>query len=113
MECGPDDTLVRRGKRKESAQRLAKQATAAEYAGDAQNGVPFGHGVSVTTPRSNLLLATDPEDAVSATRRMFEDAGFPVRHTPTLKDPDHHTVELPKPVTDEVASRFNDVLKRS
>jgi hypothetical protein len=113
MECGPDDTLIHRGRSRESAQRLAKQASAAENAGAAQNGIPFGHGVSVTSPTSNALLAKDPDDATSATRIMFEDAGFAVRHTPTNRDPDHHTVQLPKPVTDEVADRFNDVLKRT
>jgi hypothetical protein len=112
MECGADDTLVRRGRRKESAKRLEKQALAAENAGAAQNGVAFGHGVSVTTPRSNAVLASDPDDVVSATRRNLEEAGFPVRYTPTRNDNDHHTVQMPKPVTDEVAARFNAVLQR-
>jgi hypothetical protein len=80
---GPEDTLVRRGTSPESARRLETQATAAENAGTAQNGVPFGHGVSVTTPESNARLAKDPADAVSATRRALEDAGFEVRHTPS------------------------------
>jgi hypothetical protein len=112
MESGPDDILVRRGKNKESAQRLAKQAAAAEQAGSARNGVPFGHGVSVTSPEANARLAIDPDDASRATRLEVENAGFEVRHTPTARDPDHHTVQLPKPVTEEVAARFNAVLGR-
>lgn len=55
---------------------------------------------------------SDPGDAVSATRRSLEEAGFEVRHTPTQKDADHHTVQLPKPVTDEIAARFNEVFGR-
>jgi hypothetical protein len=100
---GPDDILVRRGRSRESAKRLAKHAAMAENGGSAQNGVSYGHGVSVTTPESNARLASDPSDAVAATRRALEDAGFEVRHTPTRKDSHHHTVQLPKPVTDAVA----------
>jgi hypothetical protein len=62
---------------------LAKQAAAAEKAGVAQNGMPFGHGVSVSTPQSNAVLATDPADAATASRRKLEEAGFEVRYTPT------------------------------
>jgi hypothetical protein len=92
----PDDTLVRRGTSRESAQRLGKQA-AAEKAGTAQDGVAYEHGVSVTTPESNARLATDPVDAVSVTRRALEAAGFEVRHTPIRAGPNHHTVQLPRP----------------
>lgn len=109
---GPDDVLVRRGAGRESAQRLAKQAEAAEKAGTARNGIPFGHGVSVTTPESNRRLASNPADVAEATRRALEDAGFEVRHTPTRSDPDHYTVQLPKPVTEAVADQFNCVLGR-
>jgi hypothetical protein len=109
----PEDTLVRRGASPETARRLGNQAAAAENAGTAQNGVPFGHGVSVTTPESNARLARDPTDAASATRRALEEAGFEVRHTPTRADPNHHTVQLPKPVTDVTADLFNSVFGRS
>jgi hypothetical protein len=92
---------------------LAKQAQAAETSGGtAQNGVPLGHGISVTTPESNVRLARNPEDAVSATRTALERAGFEVRHTPTRNDPNHHTVQLPKPVTEEIADRLNQVFGR-
>src|SRR5438132_14075675 len=110
MEKGPEDPLVRRGISWESAKRLAAQAALAENAGTATNGVPFGHGVSVTSPEANVSLARDPADAVQATRKAFEEAGFEVRYTPTRKDMDHHTVQLPKPVTEETATRFNLML---
>jgi hypothetical protein len=110
--AAPDDLLVRRGKSWESGGRLARQAGRAERAGTAKNGVAFGHGISVTSPEANRRLARDPGDAVSATRRAFEEAGFEVRYTPTGTDTDHHTVQLPKPVTDETTTRFNTVLGR-
>ena len=113
-ECGSDDdTLVRRGTSSESSTRLAKQAAAAEKAGLAKNGVPYGHGVSVTTPEANARLSRDPSDASVATRAALEQAGFEVRHTPTNADPTHHTVQLPKPVTPEVAELFNRVFGRT
>ena len=111
--AAPDDPLVRRGIASESAQRLARQAAVAASAGTATNGMPYGHGVSLSSPAANLILARDPADAVQATRRAFEDAGFEVRYTPTVKDDDHHTVQLPAPVTDEIAARFNAVLGRT
>jgi hypothetical protein len=110
--AAPNDLLVRRGMSWESAQRLAKQAQSAEQAGSAINGVLLGHGVSLTSPQANQKLAHDPSDAVQATRRAFEEAGFAVRYTPTRRDTDHHTVQLPKPVTEEIATRFNTVLGR-
>lgn len=111
--AGPDDVLVRRGIRWESTRRLAAQAAAAERAGTATNGVAYGHGVSLTSPESNHRLARDPADTVGAVRKAYEEAGFPVRYTPTRNDSDHHTVELPNPVTDEVAARFNAILGRA
>lgn len=110
--AGPNDVLVRRGQHWESARRLAMQASLAEQAGVAVNGTPFGHGVSVTSFESNRLLARDPHDASRALRKDFEEAGFFVRYTPGKKDHDHHTIQLPKPVTEEVAARFNTILGR-
>ena len=101
----PEDVLVRQGKDWESASRLGRQAQDAENAG-------FPHGVSVTTPASNARLSKDPSDASNATRAQFEEAGFPVQYTPTGRDPNHHTVQLPKPVTPDVARQFNQVLGR-
>jgi hypothetical protein len=107
-----DDVLVRRGKNWESARRLEALAAAAAQAGTATNGIAFGHGVSITSPNANDQLARDPEDCVTATRRALEEAGFEVRYTPTKNDADHHTVQLPKPVTDESAIAFNTVFGR-
>jgi len=102
----PDGPLVRQGTDKESASRLGRKAGEAEA-----NGFP--HGVSVTTPAANERLADDPRDSSTATRQQVERAGFPVVHTPTRRDPDHHTVVLPKPVTPADAQRFNDVFGRT
>jgi hypothetical protein len=102
----PDGTLVRQGTDKESASRLGRKAGEAEA-----NGFP--HGVSVTTPDANNRLANNPSDSSTATRKQIEGAGFPVVHTPTRRDPDHHTVVLPKPVTPADAQRFNEVFGRS
>ena len=101
------DVFVRRGSDWESTGRLAKQAGQAEETGR------FGHGVSVTSPESNQRLSRDPDDAVSATRREIEDAGFALTHTPTNNDPDHHTLILPKPVTSDVARAFNQLFGRT
>jgi hypothetical protein len=103
--AAPEEVLVRRGTGPESARRLNSLATRARGAG-------FGHGVSVTSVAANQNLARDPHDYSSATRRAFEEAGFSVIYTPTRADTDHHTVILPEPVTDEVAARFNAVLRR-
>ena len=100
------DLLIRRGKSWESRNRLATQAAQAEAAG-------FGHGVSVTSPDANQVLARDPDDAVQATRQAFEDAGFEVRYMPTRRDSDHHTVILLDPLTEESVGQFNIILGRS
>jgi hypothetical protein len=111
--AAPDDLLVRRLRNWESARRLAEQAGRAEANGRrAKNGVPHGHGVSLTSPEANQRTSWDPKDAAQATRRAFEEAGFEVRFTPTDNDEDHHTVQLPKPVTEEVAAQFNTILGR-
>ncbi len=111
--AAPDDLLVRRGRSWESARRLAGHSARAEAGGRARNGVPYGHGVSVTSPEANRRLARDPSDAVQATRRAFEDAGFEVRYTPTDTDLDHHSLQLPKPVTEATATLFNTILGRT
>ena len=101
-----DEFLVRRGKSWESCKRLAKQAGLAEAAG-------FGYGVSVTSPDANQTLAKDPADAVQATRQMLEDAGFKVCYTPTNNDTDHHTVLLPKPLSEADCETFNALFGRT
>lgn len=89
------------------APRLNRQAQAAEQAG-------FPHGVSVTSPASNARLSRDSADAVSAPRQAFEDAGFPVHHTPTRRDPDHQRApdrwEYQIPV--DKVDRFNELTDR-
>jgi hypothetical protein len=100
-----EDLLAWRGRDWESVQRLASQAARAEAVG-------LGHGVSLTSPHSNARLSRDPTDAVTAMRSSFEEAGFTVVYSPTRNDSDHHTVLLPKPVTEDVARRFNTVLGR-
>ena len=39
-------------------------------------------------------------------------AGFPVHITPLDSDPNHRTVELPQPVTEDIARRWNHLWNR-
>jgi RHS repeat-associated protein len=110
-------TLHRTGSAPESAADLAADAARSQ-----QNGFP--HGVSVNTNPAQLPSIPGRPGTASATRTAFENAGFPVHHTPTQPirgrggaitgygNPGHHTVELPHPVTPQVADRFNAVLRR-
>ena len=91
-----DEVLTRFGQAPESAQKLAEDAARAE----AVLGI---HGVSVTA-------RTPKYPAPSAIRSVVE-AYFPVHNTGN--DPMHRTVELPKPVTQEVADLFNRLFGRS
>ena len=91
-----DCSLVRFGEGPECAAGLAAQAAAAEAAG-------FGHGVS-----------TMLKDRISGSDRRHRSAKlkdvcsvFPVKQTG--RNPRHHTVLLPKPVTEGVADAFNDL----
>lgn len=93
----PDEVLRRFGSAPESADRLAEQAAAAE----AVLGV---HGVSVTARATAAPAAAAPRPAV--------EARFPVHDTPSRRDPLHRTVELPRPVTPEVADEFNRLFGR-
>src|SRR5262245_5261178 len=111
--AAPEDVLVRRGRDWESVSRLAMLAERAENSGGAINGVPYGNGLSVSSVEADQRTARDPSDAAQATRRAIEEAGFEVRYTPTNNDTDHHSVQVPKPVTPAVATRFNTVLGRS
>jgi RHS repeat-associated protein len=106
LGLAPCDVFVRRGTSWESTGRLSRQAQAAEDAG-------FPHGVSVTSPSSNLRLSANPDDSVTATRKQIEDAGFRLEHTPTRRDPNHHTLVLPKPIDSDVARTFNQLFGRS
>ena len=91
------EVLKRLGTARESAARLGRKAAEAE----AVIGI---HGVSVTAG-----LETRPH--VAAEREIVE-AAFRVHDTPTRRDPSHRTVELPRPVTQDVADRFNRLFGR-
>jgi len=92
------ENLSRLGKNRESAGRLARKAAEAE----AHLGI---HGVSTTTGGPKGPAST-------AERTAVEQSGFRVHDTPTRNDPLHKTVELPKPVTQETADRFNRLFGR-
>ncbi len=92
-----DEQLKRFGTEPESAEKLAAQAAAAL----AVLGV---HGVSVT--------ARDTTSPAGAASRGEVERVFPARNTPTRRDPLHRTVELPNPVTPDVAEEFNRLFGR-
>ena len=93
-----DELLKRFGTDPESAERLAAQAAAAQ----AVLGI---HGVSVS--------ARDTSAPCDSAPRAVVQTAFPVHDTPSRRDPLHRTVELPVPVTPEVAERFNRLFGRS
>jgi hypothetical protein len=95
---GAGEVLKRFGSFRESAARLARKAAEAER-------VLGIHGVSVTAGPA-------PADASSADRGSVEQL-FRVHDMPTRNDPLHRTVELPNPVTQEVADGFNKLFGRS
>jgi hypothetical protein len=96
-EPGDKEILRRLGTSRESSSRLARKAAEAE----AVIGI---HGVSVTAAPEFRPHSRAPRQAI--------EAEFRVHDTPTRNDPLHRTIELPKPVTDAVADRFNRLLGR-
>src|SRR5262249_3619317 len=90
------EILTRFGNAPESVQKLAEDAARAE-------SVLGIHGVSVTARTPKWL-------APCATRSGVE-KHFRVHNTGN--DPLHRTVELPKPVTQQVADLFNRLFGRS
>jgi hypothetical protein len=94
---GRGGTIKRLGTFRESVARLARKAEEAET-------VIGIHGVSVTTGPEQRPHSVGLRDAV--------EAEFTVHRTPTYRDPNHCTVELPKPITEEVAERFNFLFGR-
>lgn len=60
------------------------------------------HGVS-----ASFAVSDDKPDWSSATRSSLERDGFMIHRTPSKANPHHVTIELPKPVTKEVADAFN------
>jgi RHS repeat-associated protein len=98
-KCGHPggETLSRLGASRESAARLARKASEAEQT----IGI---HGVSTT--------AGAPKGPASQARRGDVEEIFRVHDTPTRNDPQHRTVELPKPVSQDVADLFNRAFGR-
>jgi hypothetical protein len=83
----------------ESAESLAAQAVKAEKAG-------FPHGVSVK--------AQERGSAADRVKHRFADQAEAKSafNTPQSgNNPNHHTVEHPRPVTEKVAEKFNEVYK--
>lgn len=91
------EMLKRLGKKRETLNKLTQRAKEAER-------VLRIHGVSVT--------AGEEEREHSWARRSDVEKHFRVHDTPTMKNPLHRTVELPKPVTQEIVDRFNDLFGR-
>jgi hypothetical protein len=81
----------------ESARRLGRKAEEAER-------VLGIHGVSVSAGVSR--------GPASEALRSDVERHFRIHDTPTRADPLHRTVELPKPVTPEVAEQFNRLFGR-
>ena len=95
-EAGQGVRLFRFGTESESVEKLATGAANAERAG-------YPHGVSVTTRVPTQTTAS------SAAREVVEQH-FPVVRTGST--PGHHTVVLPKPITQEIADLFNRLFGR-
>jgi hypothetical protein len=91
------EVLKRFGTSHDSAARLGRKAADAEQA----IGI---HGVSTT--------AGVPTAPASVVARQDVEKHFRVHDTPTRADRLHRTVELPKPVTQEVADQFNRLFGR-
>ena len=96
---GGGETLSRLGTSRESARRLARKAAEAET-----SKIKI-HGVSTT--------AGKPKGAASQASRHSVEGEFKVHDTPSAQDPLHRTVELPKPVTQQIADTFNRLFGRS
>jgi hypothetical protein len=95
VSLGSTTRLFRFGLEYESAAELAAQAATAE-----RNGFP--HGISAFTQSSRT-------DAVRASIDEVQ-RDFVVHKTG--RNPYHVTIELPKPITDEIAYRFNQLFGR-
>jgi hypothetical protein len=95
---GTGEVLKRLGTSRESAARLGRKAAEAEQA----LGI---HGVSTSAAAPTVPASAAPREDVAR--------HFRVHDTPTRSDPLHRTVELPKPVTQEVADLFNRLFGRS
>ena len=76
-------------------------------AAQAEKNPRFGHGVSTTL---RFRISGNDKDHRSA---LLVDVikFFRINPSPTNRDPNHVTVILPKPVTQEVANMFNSLFK--
>jgi hypothetical protein len=92
-----DEVLKRFGTDPETVEKLASAAAQAQ-------GVLGIHGVSVT--------ARPTTAAAGHADRTEIEKHFRVHDTPSRRDPLHRTVELPQPVTPEVAELFNRLFGR-
>ena len=94
--ASPKGSLFRFGLERETSSDLGAQALRAEAEG-------FPHGVSVFSTSSRA-------DAVVASRAAVEEL-FEVVKTGNRSN--HYTINLPKPVTDEIAETFNSIFGRN
>lgn len=92
------ETLKRQGESWESKARLMRKCDEAEQL----IGI---HGVSVSAGLT--------KGVVSHANRQIVEQYFKVHDTPTKKDRLHRTIELPKPVTDDIVETFNHVFGRT
>lgn len=95
-------TLYRIGTEPESVAKLAADAAKASRAKIGLNKVSI-HGVSASA---------DPRAGASKALRNLIERHFRVHNTPTRANPLHRTIELPNPVTREVAELFNRIFGR-
>lgn len=91
-------SLVRFGPGPETAEQLAADAARAEA-----NGLPHGVSTKQVTRVSGSDRAHRSAPAAQVQKHF--------KVTQTGRNPKHHTVHLPKPVTHKVADRFNKVFK--
>ena len=101
-----DDVYTRFGREWEDAAQLGNQASMAERSAIGLTGRTGLHGVSITA--RNTGRPTDSVGIGSVVRDHF-----PVEYTPTARDPLHHTLILPKPVTTTTELLFNGIFGRT
>ena len=96
------DRLYRNGAGQQTRKKLAEDAETAEKLGIGiyQKHI---HGISTSTTKPSV-------PSRSALRSDIEKK-FKVHETPTRSDPDHFTIELPKPVTTKVRNELYSILK--
>ncbi len=105
--CKKDDSVYTRfGRDWEDTEHLGKQARMAEKSAIGITGRTGLHGVSVTA--RNTGRPTDSVGIGSVVREHF-----PVEYTPTARDPLHHSLILPKPVTTTTELLFNGIFGRT